>query len=42
MAEPVPSLAAGAISYIRQGDRDVLLIPVEAYGAVRLVRGSNC
>lgn len=42
MAEPVRSLPWGTIRYERQGNRDVLLLPIEAYGEVKLVRGNKC
>lgn len=36
------SKPSGTISYLRQGDNDVLLIPVKAYGDATLVRGRDC
>lgn len=42
MADVVASIPSGKLGYARRAGRDILLVPVEAYGEVELFRSDRC
>jgi hypothetical protein len=42
MSQKVKTRRSGSLTYRRVGNQDLLLIPVEAYGYKRVVRGAPC
>ncbi|MFO6448103.1 hypothetical protein ACLBKU_13285 [Erythrobacter sp. NE805] len=42
MAQGAPGARSGELTYRREGDADLILVPVEAYGEKRAVRSSAC